>query len=158
MGTSAREPPSAAAATFRTICERSGVLSGAGPVSTAWEVFKELCEIPLERTLEGAQFGFKQAKFELPHGPFYLSFTRYWYEHGEVSDTPHLAQFAIKYAFEPELVPLSFELETSSNASDVDVDLANLRAFIAKIENKTDLWNALSVRRPISVDFYAGPQ
>ena len=158
MATSARQPPVVAEATFRSICERSGVLSGTAPVATVWEVFKELCEIPLERTLEGAQFGFKQAKFELPNGPFYLSFTRYWYEYGEVSDTAHLAQFAIKYAFEPELVPLASELETNSDASDVAADLATLRAFIAHIESKTHLWKALSVRRPISFDFYVGPQ
>ncbi len=158
MRTPARQPPASAAATFRAICEGRGVLSGPWSVSIAWEVFTEACDIPLERTLEGAQFQFKQAQFELPHGPFYLSFMRYWYEYGEVSHTPHLAQFAIRYAFEPELVPLSFELETNSNASDVAADLANLRGFIEKIENETELWSALSARRPISLDFYAGPQ
>lgn len=158
MTISSRQSALAAASTFHAICERNGISSDGRRVRAAWEAFQEFCEIPLERNLEGAQFEFRQAKFELPDGPFYLSFTRYWYYDGEEPDIPHVAQFAIKYAFEVELVRLSFELETNSNASDTAVDLETSRAFIAKVESRADLWSALNVRQPISFDCYVGPQ
>lgn len=154
----ARQQPAAASARFQVLCKQNGIARKSKSVSAAWNAFKQFCEVPLERNLEGAQFEFKQAKFELPDGPFYLSFTRYWYEPGEESDTSHVAQFALKYAYESSLVPLSFEIETNSNAQEPSDDLATLREFIQQIDAKVDLWNALQVRKPTSLDFYAGPQ
>jgi hypothetical protein len=127
-------------------------------VSAAWDAFKEICEIPVERTMEGAQVQFAQVLFGPPQGQFQLAFTRYWYEHGDVSDTAYLAQITGKYAFDRELLPLTVTMEVNSNALDPALDLVSLRRFIDDVERMKDLWSALAARRPVGLEFYAGPQ
>jgi hypothetical protein len=133
-------------------------LSGSAQVSAAWDAFKDICEISVERTLEGAQLQFAQVLFGPPQGQFQLTLTRYWYEHGDVSDTPYLAQITGKYAFDRELLPLTVMVEVNSNALDPAVDLTTLRRFIDDVERMEGLWSALEARRPVGLEFYAGPQ
>jgi len=123
-----------------------------------WNVFKQFCDVPVERNLEGAQFEFKQAKFELPHGRFYFGFRRYWYKPGRVSDTAYLATIDCRFAFHPELTRLSVQLERTSEAQDPRDDLATLRSFIEEVEMLKELWATLQTLKPEEVHYYGGPQ
>src|SRR5262249_52297729 len=108
--------------------------------------------------LEGAQFEFSQAQFELPHGRFHFGFRRYWYEPaGTVSNTAYVATFGCRYAFHPELTRLSCWLETTSPAKNPREDLATLRRFIEEIELREDLWDTLRTLKPEEVSYYGGP-
>jgi len=103
MTTPSRLSSSNAVKRFDALCKKLIDVSAPDAMLQGWNVFKQFCDVPVERNLEGAQFEFKQAKFELPHGRFYFGFRRYWYKPGRVSDTAYLATIDCRFAFHPEL-------------------------------------------------------
>jgi hypothetical protein len=154
-----------AAKLFSDSLRKNGISVKNPDISKGWDACKEFCAVPIERTAEGFIFhagfnvAFPDGERVVDYTGYNVSFTRYWYEKGDVSDTAQLAECSFQLPGKTGLRKHEWvDVEVDASDSDQAVRLTKLLRFVAKVEAIRDLWKLLRAASPTGMESYAGPR
>ena len=134
-------------------------------ISKAWKAFNVFCTHLIKCAREGFIFHagfvahFPDGERTLDYTAYQVSFTRYWYEPGEDSDTAYVAEYSLTFLGNNALRKYEWiDIDVDADGELPEDHQLQLDSFIMDVDELDDLWALLLAATASGVESYCGPQ